>query len=127
MITTLDEAILYFREKAENSKKDEEVRFAMRSKYCKDIYNQTGVHIDAGDIDLTEYNNCLKVAEWLTELKQRQEQDKPQGEWIEHKLRNDIVVEYAFKCSKCKEDSGLPYRTDFCPNCGAQMQIGGAE
>ena len=73
---TLDEAILYFREKAENSKKDEEVRFAMRSKYCKDIYNQTGVHIDAGDINLTEYDNCLRVVEWLTELKKRREIDE---------------------------------------------------
>lgn len=48
--------------------------------------------------------------------------ERPQGEWKEYKLRNDIVVEYAFKCSNCKKDSGLPYRTDFCPNCGAAMR-----
>lgn len=83
---TLDEAILYFREKAENSKKDEEARFAMRSKYCKDMYNQTGVHIDVGDIDLTEYDNCLRVVEWLTELKKRRELD-------EIELRADIQNE----------------------------------
>lgn len=47
---------------------------------------------------------------------------RPQAEWKEYKLRNDIVVEYAFKCSNCKKDSGLVYRTDFCPNCGAKMQ-----
>ena len=48
--------------------------------------------------------------------------EQPQGEWKERKLRNDIVVEYAFKCSKCKQDNGLYYRTNFCPNCGAKMK-----
>ena len=51
-------------------------------------------------------------------------EERPQGEWIEQKLRNDIVVKYAFKCSKCKQDNGLYYRTDFCPNCGAKMKQG---
>lgn len=49
-------------------------------------------------------------------------EDRSKGKWKEYKLRNDIVVEYAFKCSNCKKDSGLVYRTDFCPNCGADMR-----
>ncbi len=49
--------------------------------------------------------------------------ERPQGEWKEYKLRNDIVVEYAFKCSNCKKDSGLRYHADFCPNCGARMGV----
>ena len=52
---------------------------------------------------------------------------RSQGEWRDHKLRNDIVVEHAFKCSVCKQDSGLCYPTDYCPNCGADMRKGGAE
>lgn len=47
---------------------------------------------------------------------------RPKGVWKEYKLRNDIVVKYAFKCSNCKEDSGLLYHADFCPNCGADMR-----
>lgn len=54
-----------------------------------------------------------------------EEPERPQGEWIDHKLRDDIVVEHAFKCSRCKQDSGLYYPTDFCPNCGAAMRNGG--
>ena len=113
---TLDEAVLYFREKAENSKKDEEVRFAMRSKYCKDIYNQTGVHIDAGDIDLTEYNNCRKVAEWLIELKQRREIDEIELHadiQNEPKPTKEVIDELdESKCKTCKYS-----RTYSCNDC----------
>ena len=84
MITELDEAIKHCKEKAEelkneaeNSKKKEEVRFTMRSKFSESLHNSSGADFDVGNIDLTEYNDCLEcakdheqLAEWLTELQE---------------------------------------------------------
>lgn len=114
------------------------------------LYNGTLVSTDSDLISRSDLKEALKENEWITDTdggglediidtaptvcgnnpkwcencvsKGKCASTRPQAKWKEYKLRNDIVVEYAFKCSNCKKDSGLVYRTDFCPNCGARMQ-----
>ena len=57
-----------------------------------------------------------QLADWLTELKQRREQDK-KGEWK--------IDEYGLPyCNKCNKHPDAT--TEFCPFCGADMR-GSAE
>lgn len=46
------------------------------------------------------------------------EANRPKGEWT-NKGGEPIKDKFSVYCSKCKEWS--EYRTDFCPNCGAEM------
>ena len=50
-------------------------------------------------------------------------ESRPKGEWRE--TINSIVgnlTGYAYKCSCCGLD--LPYKTEFCQDCGADMRGG---
>lgn len=53
--------------------------------------------------------------------------ERPQGEWIKAQGEwvTDTVYKIGFKCSEC--DGHFEYPYNFCPNCGARMQKGGAE
>ena len=46
--------------------------------------------------------------------------ERPQGEWI-----TDDMTLSAWRCNKCLY--ATPITHNFCPNCGADMQKGGAE
>ena len=75
------------------------------------IDNAPTVAVDCKDCDGYEagYSAGLKDAE------------RPQGEWIFDEKGN-------FYCEKCGKYPHDQYATtDFCPNCGACMQKGGAE
>lgn len=89
-------------------------------KYCGLIDNAQAVEPDC--LTCKQYEDGYVYGFNIGYNKAKSEFKRPQGKWKEYKLRNDIVVEYAFKCSNCKEDSGLFYPTDFCPNCGADMR-----
>ena len=98
-------------------------REALRAK-CNELikFNPTTNRIlelidNAPTVEITDYDTGYQdgLEDGLNDI-------RPQGKWKEYKLRNDIVVEYAFKCSNCKKDSGLLYHADFCPNCGADMR-----
>lgn len=68
----------------------------------------------------------------LVKLNQQFAQDienlkRPQGEWI---VEKDNIFENFRKCSICNEeaewlDGGSQFLSNFCPNCGAEMQKGG--
>lgn len=60
---------------------------------------------------------------------------RPKGEWIKYETDESWGVEdytHWFKCSECGKDAGgrvegderysYPVRSDFCPNCGADMR-----
>ena len=53
--------------------------------------------------------------------------ERPQGEWIkvQGEWITDMTYKICFKCSECDGHFGYPF--NFCPNCGARMQKGGAE
>ena len=64
-------------------------------------------------IDVLIRKEHKQMADWLKELKA----DRPQGEWIEmyrNGFGNMICV-----CSKCNFHAT---KSNFCPNCGAQMK-----
>lgn len=49
--------------------------------------------------------------------------ERPQGEWIDHSCYKDVII-----CSNCKcGDYRWHKDFKFCPNCGADMQKGGAK
>lgn len=51
--------------------------------------------------------------------------DRPHGEWIErHEIINQITFFGENRCSNCGKRSFI--KSDFCPNCGADMR-GGTE
>ena len=47
------------------------------------------------------------------------EKARPQGEWS---IDNRPNIDGLWKCSECNEH--YPYKTKFCPNCGAKMKGG---
>ena len=49
-------------------------------------------------------------------------QQRPQGTWI---FRHGVTCGGYYKCNKCGEIERA--EKNFCPNCGAKMQKGGAE
>jgi len=72
----------------------------------------------------------IQLAIWLKELRERRKNERPQGKWIEYQEAN---LDTYYECSNCREPwttiEGTPWQNmmNFCPNCGADMQKGGAE
>lgn len=53
-------------------------------------------------------------------------EERPKGEWIKWNFKTfGAMGDWEYKCSNCEKVYGGEY--NFCPNCGAQMQKGGAE
>lgn len=77
-------------------------------------------------INGTRLNGEIRVEAFDLAIKALAE--RPQGEWI--KKFNE--VSYWYECDQCGERPARNYLGDdylsrFCPNCGSQMQKGGAE
>ena len=65
---------------------------------------------DYEDVVPSEFHDrCMQI-----EIAKRRELERPKGEWIK-RYRNQINS----YCSVCNREVG--HRTDFCPNCGAEM------
>lgn len=45
------------------------------------------------------------------------------GRWIEGTIRGFP----ALICSQCRRDTGVDYDFDYCPNCGARMDLNDGE
>lgn len=43
----------------------------------------------------------------------------PHGKWKLQQVRQGMSL----VCSLCYSDSGSTYETEFCPNCGAKMEV----
>ena len=77
--------------------------------------------VDVSDIDnapTVDMNTELSVA-YLKGRRQGQSDVRPQGEWS---IDNRPSIGGLWKCSECNEH--YPYKTKFCPNCGAKMKGG---
>ena len=44
----------------------------------------------------------------------------PKGRWIKHSGWNDDTYNTEYSCSECNE--WVDKQSDFCPNCGAEME-----
>ena len=64
-------------------------------------------------IDVLIRKEHKQMADWLKELKA----DRPQGEWIE--MYRNGFGNMICMCSKC---SFHATKSNFCPNCGADMR-----
>ena len=62
------------------------------------------------------YGDGYEAARRLTE--------RPQGEWIYERPNGKTYSDFVY-CSHCQKPNGF-YKTNFCPNCGAQM-VGGSK
>lgn len=79
-------------------------------KHCYDVYNRLKAQ-DNEDCECAEEHKQL--AEWLSELKSRRENERPKGEWIDY--NPDL-----WQCSCCSSYATRLY--DYCPDCGADMR-----
>lgn len=69
-------------------------------------------------IDDTELQRAIGYAEGYSKGRN----ERPQGEWI---FRQGVTCGGYYKCSKCGEVERA--EKNFCSNCGAKMQKGGAD
>lgn len=91
--------------------------------------------IDVPNEVLKSRHYCQYFGAWSTKLTETIEngipyEERPQGEWM--RKINPYSGAYQLKCSVCKKwggltDKGYNHEFNFCPNCGAKMQKGGAE
>lgn len=53
-------------------------------------------------------------------------EERPQGEWINREAVSNTIFPFweRYECNQCHKFNGY---SNFCPNCGADMQKGGAE
>ena len=66
----------------------------------------------------------IKVQKALDMAIEALQEERPQGEWIEHKgFGTNGHYDCEYSCSKCNEWVG-GRQTNFCPNCGASMLRG---
>ena len=63
------------------------------------------------------YGSCFKE-------KEKVKDDRPRGEWIYERPNGKTYSDFVF-CSVCHENNKF-YKSNFCPNCGADMR-GGVE
>jgi exosome complex RNA-binding protein Csl4 len=50
------------------------------------------------------------------------EQEPKTGHWIDITNKNKTVI--AVRCSRCEKSPKYAIKSDFCPNCGAEMRGG---
>ena len=135
----LDEAIKHAEEIAEESEKDAKswVCDGWQSGFKK-LTPEKEAEFYAERVKLSD--NCAKcaeehrqLAEWLKELKELREKQRPHGEWYTTPNPNhspfDSTSEVIYMCSKCAYSSGerITATWQFCPNCGADMRKEGDE
>ena len=62
------------------------------------------------------------LAQLLDEMSPADVRENVKGEWIEHKYAEvyDGLLQSNFECNQCRD--WVRERTDFCPNCGADMR-----
>jgi Zn finger protein HypA/HybF involved in hydrogenase expression len=114
---TIEEAIEHCKEVAKESK-------AAALSYARENAYETAISCKACGQEHEQ------LAEWLTELKQRREQQK-RGRWIPTEYdgyADGYPVYDAFECSECghEHNGEEDTLTAFCPDCGAKMD-GGAD
>ena len=52
-------------------------------------------------------------------------EERPQGKWMKWNFKDlGAFCDWEYKCSNCEKVYGGEH--NFCPNCGAEMQKGGA-
>ena len=67
-----------------------------------------------------DFESGKKVIEHLEQMPSAQPERKT-GRWIPHE--DEDGEHYGDKCSECGEWYVMPYgKTNFCPNCGADMR-----
>ena len=86
-----------------------------------DVGNAPTVELDRlnHEIYVEGYDRGYETAKYLYTLPP---DEKPQGKWIFH---NDYHENCRYGCNQCGNLNNIPH--NFCPNCGANMQKGGAE
>lgn len=104
----------------------EDVNIKIENDIIKAVQNYD-IHVDREELakalayDRNQYDKGFADA--------RKQYERPQGKWI---VDEDNVFLNSKKCSNCNEgaewlDGGSQFLSNYCPNCGARMQKGGAE
>ena len=85
---------------------------------CKNMtwYDENG-NIADDDIKLDQITDLVYGIQGVEERKQ--------GKWIRNIIRNihDGCMGWEVKCSICGKSNKSKEKTNFCPNCGAEMRL----
>ena len=77
---------------------------------------------EANGSNIGECNECWRFPcndmKALLVLRDLTEEERPQGEWVK---KGGLF--YTYECSACGGTTLKEWRTDFCPNCGAKMEV----
>lgn len=110
----------------------EEIMLALEQQPCEDCISRKAIinELKLGyfNKDLQEGKNdpCVidAMIDWAIRAVKRQPSTTPQqkmGRWITRTFMHDGE----FYCDKCKCDSPYNEKWDYCPNCGAKMEVEG--
>jgi ribosomal protein L32 len=97
-------------------------------KHAEEVADECTVYFQTSEEELIRIpSECAEehrqIAEWLKELKALREKRRPHGEWVK-----DFNMDKTTVCSKCGEEAwykeycGWVTKSNFCPNCGADMR-----
>lgn len=99
---------------------------AIDSKEGADIISQTVEEISKKVAEDTELWCICEMAKMYMRGVKPVYPVRPQGEWIKWNFKTfGAMGDWEYKCSNCEKVYGGEY--NFCPNCGAEMQKGGAK
>lgn len=90
---------------------------------AKDIVNSLGVNEEKLEY-YSEYSPLIDAINKLAHYEDLEEQgrliEQKRGKWIK-KHNEKSWTHYTYSCSIC--DSGSDCDTNYCPNCGAKMEL----
>lgn len=101
-----------------NEKKCKEILEALKQEPCEDAVSRQAVikAIDEVGLLTCEYIDVKQAIESLLSV----QPTRPKGEWIGSAMLGTL------RCSRCYGDCPMDgdfyHRTDFCPDCGADMR-----
>lgn len=102
MITAIESAIKYYEEVADRCEYE-------ASRYDTSDYGESA-------------KECRRFAEWLKELKNFKEKDKPKT--VRYESDEYMIFDHAF-CPNCDheiEADSENWECEFCPNCGQRLR-----
>ena len=91
-------------------------RKALEKEPCEDAVSRKSVIA----IIQNHWWNCRDIDKLVNELPPVTPQEPRKGHWEDIKNKNGTVI--AARCSRCGKSPKHAIKSDFCPNCGADMR-----
>lgn len=97
---------------------------------CREIYTSVLDKVGHGESESSAFGACAyfmrqetmyrhEIPSILNQAKIHDAAPVVHGRWLQKLIRGEIVP----TCSECGLGTGTTYEYDFCPNCGAKMEV----